>query len=157
MGSLTPKIIDVDFTIPDLPAKDIVFRIHRDIRFSKDPTPYKPHFSAAWSRTGRKGPYACYYIHAEPGGHCFVGGGLWHPPAEQLQLLRESIDERPARWRRVLNEERFRRVFLDGRVRSEKGEKSGGDDDAEAAITAFAAANQQNALKTKPKVRVSGW
>ena len=37
-------IIDVDETIPELPAKDVVFRIHRDIRFSKDPTPYKVNF-----------------------------------------------------------------------------------------------------------------
>ncbi|KAH6696827.1 hypothetical protein F5X68DRAFT_290 [Plectosphaerella plurivora] len=151
VGSLTPKIIDIDFTIPELPAKDVVFRIHRDIRFSKDPTPYKPHFSAAWSRTGRKGPYACYYIHAEPNGHCFVGGGLWHPPGEQLQLLRESIDERPARWRRVLNEERFRRVFLESKMKTKKGKKGGGNDDAEASLLAFAASNQENALKTKPK------
>ncbi|RLL94039.1 hypothetical protein CFD26_103017 [Aspergillus turcosus] len=70
--SLTEKISELDNTIPELPAKDIVFRIHRDIRFSKDPTPYKTHFSAAWSRTGRKGPYAAYYVHLQPGS-CFVG------------------------------------------------------------------------------------
>jgi uncharacterized protein (DUF2461 family) len=34
-------VIDVDETIPELPVKDVIFRIHRDIRFSKDPTPYK--------------------------------------------------------------------------------------------------------------------
>jgi hypothetical protein len=44
-----------------------------DIRFSKDPTPYKTYFSAAWSRTGRKGPYAHYYIHIQPNGDSFVG------------------------------------------------------------------------------------
>jgi hypothetical protein len=44
-----------------------------DIRFSKDPTPYKTYFSAAWSRTGRKGPYAHYYIQIQPNGGSFVG------------------------------------------------------------------------------------
>ncbi|WYZ43534.1 hypothetical protein EsH8_VI_001233 [Colletotrichum jinshuiense] len=139
--SVTPKITEVDFTVPELPAKDLVFRIHRDIRFSKDPTPYKPHFSAAWSRTGKKGPYACYYIHLEPGS-CFIGGGLWCPEASHLQKLRQSIDERPQRWRRVLNDERFKRTFLP------KTAKKGGE---EASLKAFAETNKGNALKTKPK------
>jgi uncharacterized protein (TIGR02453 family) len=103
----------------------------------------KPHFSAAWSRTGRKGPYACYYIHCEPG-KCFVGGGLWHPEGPAVQKLRESIDERPRRWRRVLNDEAFKRTFLPAAV----GKKGN-----EAALKAFAEKNKENALKTKPKVR----
>jgi uncharacterized protein (DUF2461 family) len=39
--TLTEKIIESDETIPELPLKDVIFRIYRDIRFSKDPTPYK--------------------------------------------------------------------------------------------------------------------
>ncbi|TDZ51663.1 hypothetical protein CTRI78_v007485 [Colletotrichum trifolii] len=138
--TITEKIAEVDFTIPELPAKDLVFRIHRDIRFSKNPTPYKAHFSAAWSRTGKKGPYACYYIHLEPGS-CFVGGGLWCPEAGHLQKLRASIDERPRRWRRVLNGERFKRTFLP------KAAKKSGE---EAALLAFADVNKGNALKKRP-------
>ncbi|KAF6834169.1 hypothetical protein CPLU01_05147 [Colletotrichum plurivorum] len=138
--SITEKITEVDFTIPELPAKDLVFRIHRDIRFSKDPTPYKAHFSAAWSRTGKKGPYACYYIHLEPGS-CFVGGGLWCPESRHLQNLRQSIDERPRRWRRVLNDERFKSTFLP------KASRKGGE---EAALKAFAEVNKGNALKKRP-------
>ncbi|KAF1991583.1 hypothetical protein K402DRAFT_128393 [Aulographum hederae CBS 113979] len=63
---LTAKIIEKDETVPELPVKDIIFRIYRDVRFSSDPTPYKTHFSAAWSRTGRKGPYAGYYVQISP-------------------------------------------------------------------------------------------
>ncbi|KAK4130937.1 hypothetical protein BT67DRAFT_170196 [Trichocladium antarcticum] len=111
--TLTDKIIAVDPTIPELPFKDVNFRIYRDIRFSHDPTPYKPHFAAAFSRTGRKGPYASYYVHVEAGeGGSFVGGGLWHPAGDALQRLRASIDERPRRWRRVLGAEAFRTTFL---------------------------------------------
>ncbi|KAK3503952.1 hypothetical protein B0T13DRAFT_508700 [Neurospora crassa] len=110
--SLTDEIISsCDSTIPELPFRDINFRIYRDIRFSKDPTPYKPHYSASWSRTGRKGPYACYYVHVEPG-KCFVGGGLWHPDGPALAKLRASVDERPGRWRRVLMDKTFREMFL---------------------------------------------
>jgi uncharacterized protein (DUF2461 family) len=48
---VSDKIIEADETIPELPVKDVIYRIYRDIRFSKDPTPYKTYFSAAWSRT----------------------------------------------------------------------------------------------------------
>ncbi|KAI1078142.1 hypothetical protein F5B20DRAFT_244141 [Whalleya microplaca] len=138
--TLTQNIVEADETIPELPIKDVIFRIYRDIRFSKDPTPYKPHYSAAWSRTGRKGPYACYYVHAEPG-NCLVGGGLWHPDADALAKLRASIDERPHRIRRVLMNPAFCRTFLPHAKKN--NEKS--------VLAAFAAANQENALKTKPK------
>ncbi|TLD28318.1 hypothetical protein PspLS_03597 [Pyricularia sp. CBS 133598] len=140
--TITPRIVDADDTIPELPAKDIVFRIYRDIRFSKDPTPYKPHYSAVWSRAGRKGPYACYYLHCEPGGRSFVGGGLWHPEAESLRRLRASIDERPRRWRKALVEDdRLRRTFL---PKAKKG-------DEKSIFKAFAVANANDALKKKPR------
>ncbi|KAL1888749.1 hypothetical protein Sste5346_009375 [Sporothrix stenoceras] len=135
---------DADETIPELPAKDIVFRIYRDVRFSKDKRPYKPHFSAAWSRTGKKGPYACYYLHCEPGS-CFVGGGLWHPENDALRLLRASIDERPQRWRRMLmDNESLRKTWLKG------AGVSTGKPNEKAIKKAFAKANAKSALKKKP-------
>jgi uncharacterized protein (TIGR02453 family) len=146
--TLTTRLVDVDPTIPELPIKDVIFRIYRDTRFSKDPTPYKPHFSAAWSRTGRKGPYACYYVHVEPGGNNFVGGGLWNPEGQAVGRLRAGIDERPGRWRRVLGEEGFKSMFL--------GEGKKGDGD-EGAVKRFVERNKKGALKTKPKVSWRGY
>ncbi|CAH0052761.1 unnamed protein product [Clonostachys solani] len=140
VDAATLTAIDVDETIPELPVKDVIFRIHRDIRFSKDPTPYKPHFSAAFSRTGRKGPYACYYIHCEPKSS-FIGGGLWCPDKDQLAKLRRSIDRHPERWREVLNTPGLKRTYL-------PGVKPSADD--EKAIEAFFDKNQSNALKKKP-------
>ncbi|KAK9769254.1 hypothetical protein SCAR479_14074 [Seiridium cardinale] len=137
--TLTEKIIESDETIPELPLKDVVFRIYRDIRFSKDPTPYKPHYSAAWSRTGRKGPYACYYVHCEPG-NCSVGGGLWHPDKDALAKLRAGVDERPHRIRRILMNPEFRQAFL---PKAKADEAS--------VIAAFCESNKENALKTKPQ------
>ncbi|KAL4740725.1 hypothetical protein BDV11DRAFT_87036 [Aspergillus similis] len=137
--TLTEKVIEQDSTIPELPAKDLVFRIHRDIRFSKDPTPYKTHFSAAWSRTGKKGPYAAYYVHCQPGAS-FVGSGLWHPEADKLALLREDIDGNSQGLKTVLKEERLRREFFDGIP-----------DDEDKAVKAFVSQNSESALKTKPK------
>ncbi|KAB5566597.1 hypothetical protein GE09DRAFT_1218853 [Coniochaeta sp. 2T2.1] len=138
--TLTDRLIALDPTIPELPLKDVIFRIYRDTRFSKDPTPYKPHFSAAWSRTGRKGPYAVYYLHVQSGSGSFVGGGLFYPPAEPLGKVRASIDERPWRWRRALNDPAFREVFLEGAGEGEEG-----------AVREFVKRNREGALKTKPK------
>ncbi|KNG80633.1 hypothetical protein ANOM_010632 [Aspergillus nomiae NRRL 13137] len=136
--SLTEKISEMDSTIPELPVKDLVFRIHRDIRFSKNPTPYKTHFSAAWSRTGKKGPYAAYYVHCQPKS-CFVGSGLWHPEADKLALMREDIDRNSHRLKAVLGEEGMRREIFNGVPDEEK------------AVEAFVNQNQESALKTKPK------
>ncbi|KAG7127317.1 hypothetical protein HYQ44_000235 [Verticillium longisporum] len=123
--ALTPLVSEADETVPELPLRDLTFRIHRDMRFSKNPTPYKPHFGAAWSRTGRKGPYACYYLHVEPG-KAFLGGGLWCPPAEQVRALRESVDARPARWRAVLNGPVFKRTYLEGKGKGKGDEEAPG-------------------------------
>ena len=73
-------------------AKDCVFRIFRDVRFSKDKTPYKPNFGAFFSKGGRKYPGAGYYLHVEPGGKSFAGGGLWMPEAPILKAVRQEID-----------------------------------------------------------------
>ena len=140
VDSLTEKITEVDETIPELPPKDLTFRIYRDVRFSSDPTPYKPHFSAAWSRTGRKGPYAGYYVQIQPGGKSFVGSGLWCPEAAPLALLRRNIDRKPHQIRQVLVDPSMRKELFAGIGKDEKK-----------AIKAFAAQNTEMALKTKPK------
>ncbi|CAD0052407.1 unnamed protein product [Aureobasidium pullulans] len=135
--ALTEKLTEIDDTIPELPLKDVVFRIYRDIRFSKDPTPYKPYFSAAWSRTGRKGPYAAYYVQISPN-DSFVGGGYWSPDARALAALRNTIDKNPQRLKDVLMNDQMRAEFLSG-------------SSAKGAVKAFIETNAETALKTKPK------
>ncbi|KEQ91455.1 hypothetical protein AUEXF2481DRAFT_44040 [Aureobasidium subglaciale EXF-2481] len=134
---LTEELTKIDDTIPELPLKDVVFRIYRDIRFSKDPTPYKPYFSAAWSRTGRKGPYAAYYVQISPG-ESFVGGGYWSPDARALAALRNTIDHNPQRLKDVLMNDTMRAEFLSG-------------SSSKSAVKAFVKTNAETALKTKPK------
>lgn len=143
---LSEKIAEVDETVPELPPKDLVFRIYRDVRFSKDPTPYKTNFSAAFSRTGRKGPYACYYVSLQPGDKSFVGCGLWHPDAAPLALLRNDIDQNPENIRSVLNEAQMRKELLNC-----------GSKDAKKVVQAFCKRNAENALKTKPKVKETAY
>lgn len=71
------------------PAK-AVFRIHRDVRFSKDKRPYKTHCGASLSRTGQKLAPGLFYIHIEPGAS-FVGAGFWHPEPPVLEALRARM------------------------------------------------------------------
>ncbi|KAK4694716.1 hypothetical protein P7C71_g2911, partial [Lecanoromycetidae sp. Uapishka_2] len=137
--SLTEKIIEKDETIPELPPKDLTFRIYRDIRFSPDPTPYKTHFSAAWSRTGRKGPYAGYYVQISPGSS-FVGAGVWHPEAPPLALMRLDVDRKSHKIKKVLMAPDLRKEFFGGIGEVEKK-----------AVKAFVGMNTENMLKTKPK------
>ncbi|KAK7528462.1 uncharacterized protein IWZ02DRAFT_478331 [Phyllosticta citriasiana] len=135
---LTEKVIQADDTVPELPIKDVVFRLHRDIRFTSDPTPYKTLFSAAWSRTGRKGPYAAYYLQVKPDAS-LVGGGIWNPDKTALERLRRDIDRHPERLKGVLMDRRVRKGVLD--VDSEDEDK---------VVRAFVKANKENALVRCP-------
>ncbi|KAI5370454.1 hypothetical protein Slin14017_G013330 [Septoria linicola] len=138
--NMTESLATIDDTIPELPVKDVVFRIYRDIRFSKDPTPSrKAWFSVAWSRAGRKGPFAHYYIQCAPN-NSFVGGGLWHPDAAPTAAMRRAIDRHPRRLKDVLLDPRIRKEFLKGAAATDK-----------AIAKAFVQSNSGNALKTKPK------
>ena len=122
MEALSTKLQEVDTTIPPLPLKDIIFRIYRDVRFSNDKTLYKDHFSAAWSRTGRKGPYAAYYLHLQPGDRSFIGllsekaiayfsGGKWHPDAGHLARIRHTILNRPGKFKKPILKPKFKKQF----------------------------------------------
>jgi uncharacterized protein (TIGR02453 family) len=88
--TLISGISQFDPALSGLEAGDIIFRIYRDTRFSKDKTPYKTHFGAWMAKGGRKSTDAGYYFHLEPGGS-FMAAGVWMPPKEQLHLIRQEI------------------------------------------------------------------
>lgn len=81
--------IDKDYAL--LEAKKCVFRIYRDIRFSKDKTPYKTHWAAGLSKGGKRVHIPGFYLHVEPG-LSYFGGGIWHPDKEKLAAIRQEID-----------------------------------------------------------------
>lgn len=82
------------------PVGGSMFRIYRDVRFSKDKSPYKTHVSAHF-RSGTKGSSGPgYYLHIEPG-ECWIGGGIWQPDPELLSNIRHRIVEKPADWKKV--------------------------------------------------------
>ncbi|MFI5196197.1 MAG: DUF2461 domain-containing protein [Chitinophagales bacterium] len=92
-------------------AKDCIFRIFRDVRFSKDKTPYKAHFGAYFSKAGRKFPGAGYYLHVAPGGKSFAGGGLWMPEPHILKAVRQEIDYNFKEFNAIIEEKKFKKLF----------------------------------------------
>jgi uncharacterized protein (TIGR02453 family) len=97
--------------------KRSVFRIHRDVRFSADKSPYKTN-AACWlfhrdaghgvGREAHGG--AGFYFQIEPG-RCFVGGGVWMPPKPALDRIRSCLDEDHASFEAALMAPRMRRRF----------------------------------------------
>ena len=94
-----------------LMVRDCVFRIYRDVRFSKNKSPYKTHFSAAINRGGRKAIYPGYYLHIQPAGESFIAGGLFKPPNPVLKAVRQEIDYNLHDFKAILGESDFRKTF----------------------------------------------
>ena len=101
-----------DTTITGLTSRDCLFRINRDIRFSKDKTPYKVAFGASIKRGGRKSGFAGYYFHLEPG-QSFMGGGLWMPEAPALKNMRQEVDYNWEEFQSILQEKNFQKIYGD--------------------------------------------
>lgn len=90
-------------------AKVKIFRINRDLRFSKDKTPYNSHRSVSFSRAGaeRRGGY---YFRLDPG-NCFMAGGFFEPNKEDLFRIRKEFEIDSSEIREILNEKEFKKIF----------------------------------------------
>ncbi|RIV30720.1 DUF2461 domain-containing protein [Flagellimonas lutimaris] len=89
--------------------KTKMFRIYRDVRFSKDKTPYKSHFAGFFSRLGahlRGG----YYIHIKPG-ESFLGVGFFAPNKEDLFRIRKELEMDAGEFREVINQEELKSIW----------------------------------------------
>ncbi len=100
-----------DDDIKDLQVKNCTFRINRDIRFSKDKTPYKTNMGASFNKGGKKSIFAGYYFHLEPGGKSFAGGGLWMPDTVELKKLRQEIDYCLPEFKKLLSNSSFKKQY----------------------------------------------
>ncbi|MEL6405718.1 MAG: DUF2461 domain-containing protein [Chloroflexota bacterium] len=98
-------------SLPPLEPKDVMHRINRDIRFSKDKSPYNTKMSAILGPDGRKSEYGFYYIRIEPNGESIVSSGLKSPSSSQLQVFREAIDEDATPLREIIESVSFRATF----------------------------------------------
>ena len=99
-----------DYSVSSQHAKDCIFRIYRDIRFSHDKTPYKTHFGAYIAQGGRKGGNAGYYVHIQNNAS-FLVGGLWSPESSVLKKIREEIYYAPAELAAIIENKTFQSTF----------------------------------------------
>jgi uncharacterized protein (TIGR02453 family) len=92
--------------------------MNRDLRFSKDKSPYKPYMSAYIAPGGRKARRLGRYVHLEASDHSIIGGGLYEPEPAQLAAWRASIDREARTFRRITSAAAFRKYF--GQVRGDR-------------------------------------
>lgn len=86
-----------------------LFRIYRDVRFSKDKTPYKPHFAGSFSRAGKR-LRGGYYLRIRPG-ESFLAGGFWEPNKEDLFRIRKEFEFNDSEIRSILSSNPYLTIF----------------------------------------------
>lgn len=106
------EIKSFDPGIGNVTAKDCVFRIFRDVRFSNDKTPYKINMGSFIAKGGRKSIGAGYYFHIEPGGS-FVGGGAYCPQPDILKAIRTEIFDHPEEFKKLINSKSFTDIYTE--------------------------------------------
>ena len=117
---VTALIADISKFDPAVAAcnpKKALFRINRDMRFSKEKIPYKTHFSAAINASGLKKPSqgggATYYFHIDQTGTLLIAGGEWMPPSERLRAIRQHVVEDAAGFSKLLKNKRLKETYGD--------------------------------------------
>jgi uncharacterized protein (TIGR02453 family) len=113
VDDLINGISSFDADIANLGAKECVFRINRDVRFSKDKRPYKNNMAAYFNRAGKKGTGAGYYLHIEPG-NSFAAAGIWMPEPADLSKIRQEIDYNFDEWKKIPGNKTFQQQFDKG-------------------------------------------
>lgn len=114
---LIERIALFDPEIAGTEAKNCLYRIYRDIRFSPNKLPYKQHFAAYIAIGGKNSKYAGYYLHMEPG-NSLLSGGIWCPSPKLLKMLRRDIYDNMDEFVHILEHPSFKAVYpnLDGEM-----------------------------------------
>lgn len=110
VSEIIKGISNFDNDIGLLKPNDCLFRIYRDVRFSKNKDPYKINMGAAFSKGGRKSRYAGYYLHVEPD-NSFIGGGKWQPEPDVLKSIRYEIYQSPKEFKKIIENKKFVNIF----------------------------------------------
>ncbi|MAG35345.1 MAG: TIGR02453 family protein [Dehalococcoidia bacterium] len=98
------------FVADPRPVGGSLFRIYRDVRFSKDKSPYKTQAAAQFRHERGKDVHAPgFYLHLEPE-EVFAGAGIWHPDTKSLTKIRDTIVANPAAWQRITSDDEFQRL-----------------------------------------------
>jgi uncharacterized protein (TIGR02453 family) len=102
------KKISQHFVADPRPVGGSMMRIYRDVRFSRDKSPYKTSLAAHfWHAKGKDGATPAYYLHLEPK-KSSIGAGIWRPDSAALKRIRDAIVADPKRWQRITSGADFR-------------------------------------------------
>lgn len=93
-----------------LDPKKTIMRINRDIRFSKDKTPYNSHLFTSINEGGKKVPTAGYFFSFDPG-NSFYGAGAYKPPSDILSKVRQEIDFNQQEWENIVSDAKLVSIF----------------------------------------------
>jgi len=110
IDTLLPELCKFEKKFSGLTSKDCLFRIYRDVRFSKDKSPYKNNIGASINAGGKKVQNAGYYLHIEPG-KSFLAGGIWMPPGDLLKKIRQEIDYNGKQINKILSQKDFKKYY----------------------------------------------
>jgi uncharacterized protein (TIGR02453 family) len=126
IADFAPRLRKINpyFIADPRPLGGSLFRIYRDVRFSRDKTPYKTMAAAQFNHEKGKNVHAPgFYLHLEPG-EVFAGAGIWHPDAKTAYEIRNAIANNPAKFKRVLSAKAFKQyctITGDKLIRPPKG------------------------------------
>ncbi len=112
---LTAKLLErmqaIEPALSHLQVKDCIFRINRDIRFSKNKDPYKTHLSIIMTPFGRRMEFAGYYLHIDEEDGSFAGGGVYMPQPEALKKIRMEVSNYHEDFEATIHAPSFRETY----------------------------------------------
>jgi uncharacterized protein (TIGR02453 family) len=108
------KLILFEENLASLNPRKQGFRIYRDVRFSKDKSPYKINMGAGFSTHGKMDQEPGYYVHIQPNNQSFVAGGFYMPDAPNLAKIRQEIDYNSTFFGKILADKKFKKAFPKG-------------------------------------------
>lgn len=108
--ALIPQLCLFEKKFAGLTSKECLFRIYRDVRFSKDKRPYKNNIGAGINIGGKKAMNAGYYLHIEPG-KSFLAGGIWMPPGDIIKKIRQEIDYNGKKINKIISQKDFKKYY----------------------------------------------
>ena len=110
VGKFLEELIKFNPSLAGLNPKKLPFRIYRDVRFSKDKSPYKTNMGAGFSPNGKLVQEPGYYLHIQPAGS-FVAGGIYMPDPANLNKIRQEIDYNGEKLEKILKDKKFKKWF----------------------------------------------
>lgn len=110
VAKMIKQTADFDDDVLELDPKKCIFRINRDVRFSKNKAPYKNNFGISLSKGGKNTDFCGYYIHLQPG-ESFIAGGSYQPMPDKLAAIRQEIDYNFEEFTSIITHKEFVKHF----------------------------------------------